>query len=377
MSTPTLNNPATRVLMLSLLLTAATFASACGGSSDPGQGSAEQTKSTIGDSSDEEESAATDAKQQEVSERENDADQSVSSQAGESEGQESGASTGDTTSDMDYEDAESPLAALLGFDSFEDPSYRAEQQRKVEASIQNCMREQGFEYQVSPAAADLRFGRAIAPGLSDAEFAATHGYGITHSFDAMLSVSSSDPNSELTDSMSQGELAAWTTALLGQTDSEDGFDPFAGGGGCLSEAVSEVFSNFEVIMRMSSKFEELDQQIHADPRMAELIAIWSSCMAEKGYVYQDDSEPASQLYQELQQALGTDMFGGSDPMAFDSSLSPEQQQMLDDFAEKETEIAAADHSCRVDQADEATEIARRYELEFIETNRQELEGLSE
>ncbi|MEM7094524.1 MAG: hypothetical protein AAF567_16090 [Actinomycetota bacterium] len=289
-------------------------------------------------------------------------------------------------------DAEDPLAALLGFDSFEDPAFILEQQRRVDALVQECMLAEGFEYAPQDIDADLlAFGRSIAPNLTDEEFAAAYGYGIVASANqllALLNASVDNPNAAMFRAMSEAERDAWVFALLGpgvEIDVETGalVDPESGeeldptqlafrGTGCASQANQEIFGSLQALIALTPRLEELTDRIEADPRIVEITAAWSSCMAESGFEYRSLAEPADEFSFEvnrivgplLQQANAATFSGDVEPLAF----SPEEVERLDTLLVDEIAAATVDHACVDPFRDELMTIDRSYELDFIDEN---------
>ena len=102
-----------------------------------------------------------------------------------------------------------------------------EQQQRVQQLVVECMKEAGFEY--LPYVPTFPEMQPMIEG--DREWAATYGYGIT-TVDAPTPDSSDDPNTAITERMSDSERAAYDKALYGSGMTMSG----SGGPGRLAVA---------------------------------------------------------------------------------------------------------------------------------------------
>ena len=126
----------------------------------------------------------------------------------------------------------------------------------VEASIGRCMAAVGFEY----VAVDFATIKAAmdsdgtAPGVSDADYIAQFGYGITTRLgepDPVVANGKGEQNVAIYTALSSSDKTAYDRALYGEDanatfaralESED----FSGTGGCTGTAVKEAFTHAEI-----------------------------------------------------------------------------------------------------------------------------------
>lgn len=416
----------TKALALIALIVVAMFAASCGSSVDDAvvatEASAAETDTADDPSDSSNDAAQDDGAGAADAMSEEDAESDAADSAADDAADESADTDAESEADDDgagsdagaAADGESPLEALFGFGDFDDPDAMADQQRLIEAEVQSCMRNQGFEYQLPDVDTALFIG--LAGGDKDLpkdEYAAQYGFGITTTFDEQLDSftqideSNMDPNQAAMMEMSDGERAAFEGALYGQQpdfDPESGlpidpetgeptddFSIFLEGGGCYNQAQTEVFGDFSVLMGLTDEFEELEARYEADPRIAELHGEWATCMAEAGYSYETPGEMEDDIwnqFQPIQQTLWTAP-DGFDELSDDQlaqlesgelspeelglntgppTLSAENELALAELQELERAVAVADVECTGDRDEEALEIRYEYERTFIEEN---------
>ena len=196
------------------------------------------------------------------------------------------------------------LDEQVGFDG--DPGLA--RQAKAENLIRECMTKQGFEYvPADPTARQsaLTGGRA----LTEEEFHAQYGYGITTLYEERLRQVGAGPNEAIRNALSTEEKAAYDHALAGEDptatfavalDSGD----FSKLGGCLKQATDKAFGGAELVGDLQSKMDELDQRILEDARMLTAVKKWSACMGKAGYDLVEPDEVDSYLDNKLEAIVG-------------------------------------------------------------------------
>lgn len=286
-----------------------------------------------------------------------------------------------------------------------------EQQRLIQLATQQCMLLQGFEYVPEEVGDGLRFFLATQQtGSSPLEYAETQGFGISTRFDAILEgevdfAETATPNEDHLATLSEGEADAWQFALRGEppTRNEQGqlIDPETGEviqgarrgptGGCALEAQEEVRGDFDQLAALADEFDELEERIAADPRIAEIALNWQDCMRAGGYDYQDESEARQAINQDFRPLLRSFFQGqgaaqggqgggqgGGNALARVAGLelTTEQEAELAALQEVERALAVASVTCQGETAEEIDEITLRYESEFVEANRAALEAFA-
>jgi hypothetical protein len=194
------------------------------------------------------------------------------------------------------------LEDQLGFD---EAGITARQSR-VEASIRDCMRAQGFDY----VPADPFARRAAVTGaghLGEEAFLKRFGYGISTLWGR--GGARSDPNRRLRARLAAPDRAAYDQALWGENTGatfqaavdNGGFSKL---GGCTRRATEDVFGGAMVLTRIQSKLARLDQRILEDRRMARALKRWSSCMAGAGHRYEHPDEIEGDLIRRMEDVVG-------------------------------------------------------------------------
>jgi hypothetical protein len=171
--------------------------------------------------------------------------------------------------------------------SFEQLVARSE---AIEALIGQCMADAGFEY-IPNDFATIRGAMTSdksAPGLSEAEFVAQYGYGITTQFPKpIVSLSLGDDNRRIRDALSEADRVAYDRTLLGD-DHEATFayaleaEDFSRTGGCTRAAVEQQFTPEEMAQ---TYFNPRDAIVLQDSRVVEALADFAACMQDAGYNY--------------------------------------------------------------------------------------------
>lgn len=330
-----------------------------------------------------------------------------------------------------YEDIEyeSPLMDFLGvdtstdFNSDESQAQFAEETTKIEESIAQCMREQGFEYTPLDQSAFTTFatGDDDLPWGSRA-WTEKYGYGITTQRFSQTQVGpdlvgwndeqaaafeesgDTDPNQAYVESLAPADQDAYYEALWGNepelepdaTEEEweeayANFEPT----GCQAEAweASDTFGGPEqdFYMEFGDEIDDLYERLEADPRVADHISEVTSCMAERGLDYSTNNmEELYDKYETAMADIGPNMFGdplieaGLDPedmtpeeidefyeSTFDAELSDGDKELLGQLQAEEIEHAIATWDCNGSDLQLEvlfSEIRIEYENDFLAEN---------
>ncbi len=199
-------------------------------------------------------------------------------------------------------------AAGLGTEEFGlSPRELVQAVEKTEELIARCMREQGFEYYAvdyntvrEGMAADKRL-----PGLSEEEFIARHGFGISTLYTGLPPQLSTDyspariglgeRNVQVFRKLSSADQVAYNRALLGDDVTTTlavalEIEDLSRTGGCTRKAVEKVFKPDQL---KPSHYNPQDALIRNDPRMKAAIGFWQREMKKAGfdYAHPDDIEP--------------------------------------------------------------------------------------
>jgi hypothetical protein len=241
------------------------------------------------------------------------------------------------------------------------------QEVRIEELVATCMKEQGFDYVPNPLSVAPE-NSATEPDLSPGtmEFAQQYGYGISigawgSSIDADGTLE--DPNQRYRDSMSDGELAEYESALYGSTtDAETAYAwEDAGCYGAAEHAVIGDQSLMDPAGGIEQEVARFWATIQDDPRLVEIDRQWSACMAGRGYSGLSDPGTApAELWLEYTSL-------GAAPES-----SPTQRA---DFADREIGQAVADLTCQneTDFIAESLRVDHELQQEFVDTHRGELE----
>ena len=204
--------------------------------------------------------------------------------------------------------AQTKAPASLGTEEFGlSPRELVQAVEKSEELIARCMREQGFEYYAvdyntvrDGMAADKRL-----PGLSEEEFIARHGFGISTLYTGLPPQLSTDyspariglgqRNVQVFRKLSSADQVAYNRALLGDNVSITlavalEIEDLSRTGGCTRKAVEQVFKPDQL---KSTHYNPQDALIRQDPRMKAAIGFWQREMKKSGfeYAHPDEIEP--------------------------------------------------------------------------------------
>jgi hypothetical protein len=266
--------------------------------------------------------------------------------------------------------AEKPPADVedqLGFDQ----AGIIARQSKVESSIRDCMKAQGFDYvPVDPFAQ-----RAAVLGssrLSDEDFLQQFGYGISTLWGRGRA--DADPNASLRLALGPADRKAYDRALWGDTPGATFTEAVDSGnfnklGGCTREATEKVFGGAALLTRLQERLDGLEERILQDQRMVRAIEAWSDCMSRRGFEYDEPEAIDSDLFQRMEQLVGplpgqfaTGPAPGEKPRSYSRAALAELQR-------EEVAIARADFACEEKHITPVEEeVAPQYADEFRRQN---------
>lgn len=288
------------------------------------------------------------------------------------------------------------LDAFFGFDP-NDPDASQEQfrqwQMRQEESMARCMINQGFEYVPAVAPSEI-----TAVDFNEESFARERGFGISTQYDVVDANPAEgfvNPNDAIVAAMSDSERQAYYTALYGEeTEVEGGDDDLGFGGGCQGEAGREIFGRAEEILReLEPMFDDMQQRVEADPRLADADRGWTACMSDRGYDYDDSDDLFNKALPDLrnrhQEIVGErNPFDGwteeqinefytrseQEINAFFTQFEEQirqnvDQEALDALREEEIALATANYECGEERREIVREVTAELEKRFIRDNR--------
>lgn len=255
------------------------------------------------------------------------------------------------------ENADLTVEEQVGFDG----DAALERQARAENLIQRCMKARGFDYvPVDPAAQrDAFLG---SRGLSEDEYVAQFGDGITTLYEERLQLAEIGPNQAIRAALGPADQAAYDRTLYGDDPTQtlllalDTGD-FSRLGGCVKEATDTVFGGAQVFESLVAKLDELDQRIVSDPRMVAAIDKWQACMRQSGYDFASSDEGDQDLERRLEAIVGP-----PDSRTTDYDRAALAALQRDEVAQVTRDIACEDkHVVAVED-----KVQAEYEREFRE-----------
>jgi len=202
---------------------------------------------------------------------------------------------------------ESPLGAFFADDGGFEAAI-AEYTVQVQESILVCMAAQGFEFAVS--GANTNEVQARQNDLTQREWTAEFGYGISSSFDSIAGTQASDPNVTIFFNLSDSEREPWAFTLNGV-----GIAGLTGGGGgpvandrpleeqgCIGQAIIETGGQdaLEGLGDFGDIYDEGEQALFERREMIEVITAWSRCMSEAGFQFAGLDDPEDEVSERLE-----------------------------------------------------------------------------
>ena len=214
-----------------------------------------------------------------------------------------------------------------------------------ESRIAECMADAGFEYTPidSETFRDAMDAQGTVPGLSDEEFVAQYGYGIT-TLPPTSDFRFGEENQAIFDDLSSEDQVAYGRTLVGENtqatyvnmlEAED----FLPAGGCTETAIKEVYTEEQL---SPSFFNPFDALVEQDPRMIAAQQAWSECMADAGYDYEMQGDPEDEFVERLDAITG-----GADP----KTLTGGDKEALTELQGEERAIAKVDFDCAAEHID--------------------------
>ncbi len=245
---------------------------------------------------------------------------------------------------------EPATGSALGNEEFglstEELATRIEQ---IEAAIAPCMNEAGFDYVPVDfqTVYDAMSSSGSLPGVSDEDYVAQYGFGITTTFglpDPTTVNGRGEQNAAIRDALAPADQVAYDRSLFGGDASvslaralED--EDFSATGGCVRQSAEQHFTDDE----LNGSYENpTDLLINTDPRMVAATGDWSACVADQGYDYPSIDELEGDLADQLAAIVGTT----TDPAA----LTADATAALADLQGFERAVAQIAEDC----ADETT-----------------------
>jgi hypothetical protein len=174
----------------------------------------------------------------------------------------------------------------------------------VESLIAKCMSDAGFEY-VAVDYDTVRKGMLAdksLPGVSDAQYIAQYGYGIstlytglspqTASADTPAKIGLGEQNVRIFNSLSPADQVAYSRTLFGEhTDATFAVsletEDFSRAGGCTRKAIEQVFKPEQLSVTYVNPKDALIEQ---DPRMIAALTEFSDCVRQEGFNYNHPGE---------------------------------------------------------------------------------------
>jgi hypothetical protein len=329
-----------------------------------------------------------------------------------------------TTAAPSQSDGAESLADFFGYGGDDPDAAQAqwqEQEAQIQEAIRVCMVELGFEYVpvLQPE------GAFFYDDSGPEEYAARYGFGISTwvgNEDAFAGPADDweDPNRAIVEAMSESERDAYYAALYGteeeqQADMTVEVDPETGeemyisegfGFGCQGRAYEELYGSQSgqnaLWEELGPDLEAMYERMQADPRIQEVNAEWSSCMADNGYEYESQETLYEDVFEVFQARLDeivgpnggyVDPFEGwteDEINAFFEEKSEDEinaffetanqqvdydEEALAALQEEEIALAVAAAQCSKDFEDLYLEVSAEYEAEFIAGHRQQLEAI--
>jgi len=224
---------------------------------------------------------------------------------------------------------------------------------KVESLIAQCMRDAGFEY-IAVDYDTVRKGMVAdksLPGVSDEDFIAQYGYGISTLYTGLppqlselatpAQIGLGEQNVRIFNNLSPADQAAYIRTLFGQNvdatlavslETED----FSRTGGCTRAAIEQVFTREQL---SATYLNPLDTLIQQDPRMIAALKQFADCVREEGFNYNHPNEIEPDIKNRL------DVITGGAPL---EALSADARAALTELQGEERAIAAVATACEED-----------------------------
>lgn len=234
----------------------------------------------------------------------------------------------------------------------------------VEGLIAQCMSEAGFEY----VAADydtVRQGMVAdksLPGLSEEEFIAQYGYGISTLYTGLgpqaadastpAKIGLGERNVAIYNNLSPADQVAYNRTLFGENqdatfavalEAED----FSRTGGCTRTAIEQVFAPEQLSITYANP---LDALIEQDPRMVAAFGEYADCVREAGFDYTHPEQIEADIRSRL------DAITSGDPL---DALSADATASLTELQGEERAVAQVAFDCEEEFLTPVEELIQR------------------
>ena len=240
--------------------------------------------------------------------------------------------------------------------------------RKVNESIQKCMKGEGFEYKIPPDTS-VQFPTGT-DSASQQAFVKKYGYGISTTIDVnSLKPGNSDPNAAIRSKLSPADQKAYDKALIGGTATGPTGDPKS----CITKALS-FLGDLTKLTTLFTKYEsEVTKRIDSNPKVVAAMKKWSACMKDKGFTFAKDGDIVTDISNRLSKIIGTGGFGGlfggasPDPAKIDKVA-------LSKLQKEEIATATQDFSCTEKHLGLRKTLKRDLDRDFITANQSDVDG---
>ena len=174
----------------------------------------------------------------------------------------------------------------------------------VEASIAQCMIDNGFEYvavDYNTVRQGMQSDKSL-PGYTERQYFQEFGFGISTLYtgkppqladvNTPAQIGLGQRNVAIFADLSEADRVAYNHTLLGN-DTNTTFavgleiEDFSQTGGCTRQAIEEHFTAEQIALRATSPKDALIEQ---DPRMVEAIGKFSDCVRAEGFDYDNESQ---------------------------------------------------------------------------------------
>jgi hypothetical protein len=208
--------------------------------------------------------------------------------------------------------------------------------------------------------------------LSDEDFVQQFGYGISTFWGR--GGGQADPNERIRAALPPADRRAYDRTLWGEnrgatfSEAVDSGD-FTKLGGCTRKATEQVFGGARLLTRLQGKLDQLDERILEDQRMVRALERWTSCMAKKGYRYEDPDDIDEELLNRMEKIVGPlpGPFATGPPPG--EKPQPYNRAALAKLQRDEIAIGRADYACEHTYITPVENVVRpQYEADFRRSN---------
>jgi len=292
-------------------------------------------------------------------------------------------------------DADSPLDGYLNEIYGEyDPDAPDPDRMRAEELVAACMADAGFEYYPQTEQSGVI---TLSEARNTLEFAEEFGYGYstesngpgtgTMNWPVMTESEAERLNSEYREALSEDAVYEYEAALYGAMvtdppqEGED-IDWESMDRGCSGRGYDEIYPALAIAEQFTDLNEAMNQMltdIEEDPRVAEALIGWSSCMATAGYPDLSQLIDAENLVNDLWNRFNAANGNRIDLSLGETDYDAVKASLPDELAElqaAEIAVAVADVTCRdeVGYTRIRQEVENEYEQAIVDTYRDDLEA---